>query len=89
MKRAVIYTILWIVFSLGLMIGGLWLVALYRIGGPMTDERAARFGRAGGIILVIGLLPIWWGHYMQWLTRLKAARSKPKGKPIRKSPRRK
>ncbi len=89
MKRAVIYSILWIVFSLGLMIGGLWLLDFYRIGGRMTDERAARFGRAGGFVVVLGLLPIWWGHYMRLLTRLKAARAKPKGEPKRKSPPRK
>jgi len=85
MKRAVIYSILWIVFSLGLMIGGLWLLDFYRIGGPMTDERAARFGRAGGFVVVLGLLPIWWGHYMRLLTGIKAARDKRKGEPTRKS----
>jgi hypothetical protein len=85
MKRPIIYSIVWIVASLSLSVAGVWLLDVYRIGGEMTPERAAKLGQGIGIVVALGLLPIWWGSYMRFLKRLEASRAKAKSKSSRKS----
>jgi hypothetical protein len=68
MKRAAIYSIIWIVMAMVLGIAGLWVLDHFQIGGRMTPERAGKLGQGFGVLLTLGLFPLWWGPITGWMS---------------------
>jgi hypothetical protein len=84
MKRAAIFSIIWIFVAMVLGIAGLWVLDHYQIGGRMTPERAGKLGQGFGVLLVIGLFPLWWGPITGWMRQIKAKQEKSRKKASRR-----
>lgn len=82
MRRAFMWSFVWVAACLGISVAILIFVANRRIGGRMTAERASTYGSGIGVVTAIGLAPIWWIHYLAPLqaARLAAAKEGKKGK---------
>jgi hypothetical protein len=87
MKRAAIFSIIWIFVAMVLGIAGLWVLDHFQIGGRMTPERAGKLGQGFGVLLVIGLFPLWWKPVTEWMRLVKAKQEK-KNKRTNRSTRR-
>lgn len=81
MKRALLWSVAWILGSLLLCAAILVFVATREIGGRMTKERSAQFGQGAGIVVAMGLVPIWWFTYYRHLPAPPAASTRKKKKP--------
>jgi uncharacterized membrane protein YidH (DUF202 family) len=80
-KREVIQTIVWFIGCMLLMMGVQVILAYYQIGGPMTHQRASLIGQISAVVIVTGLIRIWWSRYLTWQEQIKAQRKKSKDKP--------
>lgn len=91
MRRALIWSFVWVAVCLGISVAVLVYVANQRIGGPMTPERASAYGSGIGMVTAIGLAPIWWIHFLGPLqaARLAASKQATKGPKSTKRTKRK
>ncbi len=80
MRRALIWSVVWITACLAVSAAVLIFVATQRIGGRMTSERASRYGSGVGVVTSIGLFPIWWFHYFGPLQARREAQAREGGK---------
>lgn len=87
MRRALIWSAVWVAMCVATAVAVMVFLVTRRIGGPMTPERSAQFGTAAGIVAGIGLVPIWWFYYYDPREKARRAAEKEskKGKKRLKS----